>query len=387
MERKSISDFQQLLLQWYDREKRDLPWRHTRDPYRVWVSEVMLQQTRVQTVLPYFQRFVEKYPDILTLARADLQDVLKSWEKMGYYARARNLHAAARRVAGDLDGRIPGSYQALRELPGVGDYIAAAVASIAFGEPRAVLDGNVKRVLARVLLLDSPANASASQKGFRERADRLFDPGRPGDYNQAMMELGAVVCRPAKPLCECCPVHRYCAAARAGRQDEFPVRVPRKRVPKYHIAVGVVYRDDRILITRRREAGLLGGLWEFPGGKVREGERPEDACKREIKEEVNLTVDVGDRLAYVDHAYSHFKIGVDVYTCCYRAGEVELNGPDDYRWILVDEIDDYPFPGANHKFIPLIKDAGRRVTGGMCDAATLRSYPGSPRRRVLRVRR
>ena len=144
----------------------------------------------------------------------------------------------------------------------------------------------------------------------------------------------------------------------AGRQNELPVRVPRKRVPKYHIAVGVIRKDDRILITRRQNEGLLGGLWEFPGGKVREGELPEDACKREIKEEVNLAVEVTGHLTYVNHAYSHFKIGVDVYSCRYRAGEVELSGPADYRWILVDEIDDYPFPGANHKFIPLIKESG-----------------------------
>jgi A/G-specific adenine glycosylase len=271
----------------------------------------MLQQTQVQTVIPYYQRFVAAYPDVRTLARADLQEVLKSWEKMGYYARARNLHSAARRLTDESGGAgIPRDYVALRELPGVGDYIAAAVMSIAFGEPRAVVDGNVKRVLARLFEMDSPVNASSSQRLFREHADRLLDHKHPGDYNQALMELGAIVCRPAQPLCDACPVSPFCGAFASGRQHEFPVRAPRKRVPKYHIAVGVIRKDDRILITRRQDDGLLGGLWEFPGGKVRRGERPEDACAREIKEEVNLTVDVTDYLTHVDHAYSHFKIGV-----------------------------------------------------------------------------
>ena len=358
MNRERLPAFRERLLLWYEREKRDLPWRGTRDPYRVWVSEVMLQQTQVQTVVPYYQRFVAAYPDVCALARADLQEVLKSWEKMGYYARARNLHRAARRLADDTGGRVPSEYEAFRELPGVGDYIAAAVMSIAFDEPHAVLDGNVKRVLARLFEVDSPVNASTSQKLFREHAGKLLDRTHPGDYNQAMMELGAVVCRPAQPLCDACPVSRFCVAFAAGRQHEFPVRAPRKPVPKYHIAIGVIRKDDRILITRRPEDGLLGGLWEFPGGKVRRGERPEDACTREIKEEVNLTVEVTDYLTHVDHAYSHFKIGVDVYSCRYRAGEVELSGPTDFRWILVDEIDNYPFPGANHKFIPLIKETG-----------------------------
>lgn len=357
LSRENIRQFRASLLRWYRRNRRKLPWRETREPYRIWISEVMLQQTRVSTVIPYFQNFVQKFPTVEALAAADLQAVLKSWEGLGYYARARNLHQAAQKLANGRGGEIPGAYAEFRKLPGVGDYIAAAVLSIAFGEPRAAIDGNVKRVLARLFLIDAPVNDSASGKIFREAGDRLLDREHPGDFNQAMMELGAIICRPQNPFCRQCPVRKFCGAFARNRQEVFPFRKPREATPEYHIAVGVVRRDGRVLITRRAEKGLLGGLWEFPGGKVRKGrETAEQACLREIKEEVNLEVKVGARLARVKHAYTHFKIVMEVFLCDYLSGEVVLNGSLDFRWITVEEIGEYPFPGANHKFMPqLIK--------------------------------
>jgi len=353
MDARSIHRFRESLLGWYDAGHRDLPWRRTREPYPIWVSEVMLQQTQVATVIPYYERFMSKYPDVSSLARADQQEVLKSWEKMGYYARARNLHRAACIVVERHGGKIPTDYAAFRELPGVGDYIASAVTSIAYDAPHAAVDGNVKRVLARMFCIDAPAN---SAKGpFAGPAKELLDLQRPGAYNQAMMELGATVCRPATPACESCPVTEFCEAAARGEQLAFPVRTKRRQVPRYHIAVGVVRKGDRILITRRRPEGLLGGLWEFPGGKVTPGEAPESACRREIAEETNLEVSVTRHLARIDHAYTHFKIDVDVYSCEYLGGDVSLDGPVDYRWIVAEEIDGYAFPGANHKFLPAVK--------------------------------
>ncbi len=355
MTQSRLSGFRRRLLEWFATSQRNLPWRHSHDPYAIWVSEVMLQQTQVKTVIPYFERFLRRYPDLPALARADLQDVLKSWEKMGYYARARNLHAAARELVTVHNGVIPRSYDELRKLPGVGDYIAAAISSIAFGEPHAVVDGNVKRVLARLFSIEAPVNVARSRAPFLERAQAVLDARRPGEFNQAMMELGATVCLPRKPLCDVCPVSTYCRSYATRRQHDFPVRVKRKPVPTYHVAVGIVRRRGRILITRRKPSGLLGGLWEFPGGRVTDNESPEEACRREIREETHLDVDVTEFLTHVDHAYSHFKIGMDVYSCAYRAGAVTLHGPVDYRWILVDEIDRYAFPGANHKFLPLVK--------------------------------
>jgi A/G-specific adenine glycosylase len=339
------------LLQWYGKNRRPLPWRRTDDPYRIWVSEVMLQQTRVGTVIPYYRRFLERFPDIHALAAADLQDVLKQWEGLGYYGRARNLHRAATMVCREHDGIVPRDETAFRSLPGVGDYIAAAVLSIAFQAPRPVVDGNVKRVLSRIFLLDHPVNDSGAYAVFREYSARLMDPDAPGASNQALMELGATVCTPRSPACAECPIQPFCEARQGLRTDQYPRRIRKKPVPEYDIAVGVVFKGDRVLITRRKPEGLLGGLWEFPGGKLREGETPEEACVREIREEANLVVEISRFLTTVRHAYTHFRVRLHVYCCRWSEGRVRLNGPVDYRWIRLSEMGDYPFPTANHKFM------------------------------------
>ena len=227
--------------------------------------------------------------------------------------------------------------------------------SIAFGLPIAVVDGNVKRVLARLSGIDEPVNTSRAAKIFKDHSQSLLHTKRAGDHNQAMMELGAVVCRTANPECDTCPVSGWCEAYRSNRQTDYPVRAARRKVPRYHIAIGVVQKGGSVLITRRKPEGLLGGLWEFPGGKVREGESGEAACEREIREETNLSVRVVEHMTQIKHAYSHFRIIADIYSCTCDAGNVTLDGAVDYRWVLADEIDDYPFPGANHKFIPLVK--------------------------------
>jgi A/G-specific adenine glycosylase len=343
------------LLAWFEKNRRRLPWRETRDPYRIWVSEVMLQQTQVQTALPYYRRFLRRLPSLRKLAGADLGTVLKLWEGLGYYARARNLHRAAGMLTAVGNGRIPDRWEAFRALPGVGDYIAAAVLSIAFDRPHAVVDGNVKRVLARLRMIAAPANLNASRKIFQAEADRLLDQRRPGDFNQALMELGALVCTPAAPKCAVCPLIGCCCAHRSGAVGRYPRRVASRAVPEEEIAVGVVSKGDRVLITRRAPQGLLGGLWEFPGGKLRTGERPEAACAREIKEEVNLDVVVEEPITQVRHAYSHLRVRLHVFACRFTAGRVRLNGPVDHRWIRIAEIDRFAFPKGNHRFIPLLK--------------------------------
>jgi len=356
MKAKNIAKMQKRLLAWYKENHRKLPWRETDDPYRIWVSEVMLQQTQVATVLPYYRNFFLQFPDLKHLAGADMQDVLKVWEGMGYYARARNLHRAAKIVLDNYNGKIPDSRDDFRELPGVGDYIADAVLSIAFGQSHSVVDGNVKRVIARLFQLDAPVNKSASYRIFKTASERLMDLKRPGIFNQAMMEVGAVICKPRKPDCSNCPLTSLCQAYLTETVNEYPKRVKTPPTPEHHIAVGVVYKNSHVLITRRKPEGLLGGLWEFPGGKIREGESAEAACVREIREEVNLSVEITAFLTRVKHAYTHFKIRADVFCCKYIKGDVRLEGPVDYQWIALDEIDQYPFPKANHKFIPLLRD-------------------------------
>jgi len=356
MKREEILRFRDRLLSWFSRHQRQLPWRKTQEPYHIWVSEVMLQQTQVKKVLDYYPEFIRRFPDIQRLAEADLEAVLKAWERLGYYARARNLHRAVGIVMQEMDGEIPAQYDRFRELPGVGEYIAAAVQSLAFGHAYPVVDGNVKRVVSRLFLMDSPTNTTSSKRFFEEKANSLLDPDRPGPFNQAIMELGAIICRPRRPICSECPVRLFCRAYQTNRQNQIPLITKSKPLPEHHIAAGIVYKNGHILITRRKLQGLLGGLWEFPGGRVRDGETPEQACIREIREEVNLSIAIIGFLKRIRHAYTHFKIVMDVFRCHYRSGDVVLKGPVDYRWITTDEIDNFPFPVANHKFIPLLRE-------------------------------
>lgn len=350
MNKMKIQPFRKALIGWYLANQRDLPWRHTTDPYHIWVSEVMLQQTQVATVVPYYTQFLKQFKDLKSLAGANSQKVLKAWEGLGYYARARNLHRATGIVLREHGGVIPRRWDEFRRLPGVGDYIAAAVLSLAFGKPYSVVDGNVKRVLARLLLIKEPVNNASSAKKFKALADPLLDQKNPGTFNQAMMELGAVVCKPRQPLCGSCPVRKFCSAFQAEKVLNYPVKLKKPPSPQYRIAVGVVFKKDRVLITRRKPSGLLGGLWEFPGGKIQKGESPEAACIREIKEEVNLVIAVDSHLSRVRHAYTHFKIVMDVFCCSFVSGRVRLNGPVDHRWISLKKLNDFPFPKANHKF-------------------------------------
>jgi A/G-specific adenine glycosylase len=317
----------------------------------------MLQQTRVTTVIPYYERFLSRLPDVRALAAAPLDDVLKLWEGLGYYARARNLHRAAGQVVSIHGGCIPGDSAAFAALPGVGEYMTAAVQSIAFGAPLVVVDGNVKRVIARVFAVGQSVDRAAGARIVHEHARELLDCDDPGSFNQALMELGALVCRPSAPLCGECPVAPACAAFAAGTPESFPVRDARRPVPHAHIAVGVVTDGGKVLITRRAERGMLGGLWEFPGGKVRGGETAPDACRREIHEEVGLRVDVRERIARVDHVYSLLAVDIEVFRCVYRGGSVVLDGPTDHRWVTLDEAAAYAFPKANHKFMPALRDA------------------------------
>ncbi len=359
LDKNTLPRMRQKLLKWYDQNQRDLPWRTTTDPYHIWVSEVMLQQTQVDTVIPYYKRFLKRFPSLKTLADADLNDALKVWEGLGYYARARNLKKAAAAVLNDYQGQVPENEDSFRDLPGVGDYICAAVLSIAFYKPLAVVDGNVKRVLARLILIDKPVNNSKNHSTFSEAADLLLARRKPHLFNQAMMELGALICRPRNPDCKNCPFKQFCKAYLENRVEEFPKRIKTKKVPTYHISAGVVFKKDKILITRRKPEGFLGGLWEFPGGKVQKREKPEETCKREIREEVNLGIEIIEHLTTVKHAYTHFKIIMDVFVCDYVKGRIKLNGPDDFRWINLKQTKNYPFPKANLKVLPFLKNVIR----------------------------
>jgi len=348
------------LLDWYRQNRRALPWRDAPSPYRVWVSEVMLQQTQVTTVTPYFGRFLKRFPTVGDLARADLQDVLKAWEGLGYYSRARNLHRAATVVVRDLAGDIPGDVDALRRLPGIGRYTAAAIASIAFGQPHPVLDGNVARVCARFWCIARDLRgARVAQDVERRLAVAIADSDDPSSFNQAMMELGALVCRPREPACAECPLRSACAALVAGRTGDLPLRRKRPPVPHHRIAVGIVEHEGRVLIARRGEDQMLGGLWEFPGGKRETGERLEQTVRRELREEVNLDVRIVRRLCTIRHAYSHFRITLTAFLCTPAEAPAAARCDRPMAWVSWERLADYPFPKANHKVLQAL-DRQRR---------------------------
>ncbi|NBB95488.1 MAG: A/G-specific adenine glycosylase [Planctomycetes bacterium] len=340
------------MLTWFDAGRRDLPWRRTADPYAIWVSEIMLQQTQVATVVDYYRRFLQAFPSVEALADADLDEVLKLWEGLGYYSRARSLHKAARHVAADLDGRVPHTVEELRKLPGIGAYTAGAIASIAFGVAEPVVDGNVARMLCRLQRIAQPPKAPATQRQLWDLAADLVPPGTPGDFNQAMMELGAMVCRPTNPDCPRCPLGTLCEARRAGLQHDLPPRTPGKAVPHHTVVAGVIFRSDgRVLIDRRPQEAMLGGLWEFPGGKVRPGEGLAEALQREVREEVGLEVGVDDTLCVVNHAYSHFRITLHAFGCRRVSGRARAIECDAVRWVSPDQLDRYAFPRANGRII------------------------------------
>jgi A/G-specific adenine glycosylase len=343
------ADFSDHLLTWYASEKRDLPWRDVDDPYLTWISEVMLQQTRVDQAAPYFHRFIEAFPDVHALARAELDQVLLNWAGLGYYSRARNLHRAARVVSEEHAGYLPRSRAELRQLPGIGDYTSAAISSIAFGEREAVVDGNVIRVISRFFALDGDRKSGALRRKVAQIVDELVPEASPGDFNQAMMDLGAQICTPRDPQCPACPVAGMCLARASGNPEAYPEVTVRSKTPHFDVAVGIVISGDCILIQRRAEDAMLGGMWEFPGGKLEDGESPAAACIREVGEETGLDIEIIDGLPEVRHAYSHFRVTLHPFTA--RIVRGDLAETPDRRWAGMSELDNFAFPTGSFRII------------------------------------
>lgn len=346
------------LLVWFDAHQRQMPWRDDPRPYYVWVSEAMLQQTQVDTVIPYFNRFIAQFPDVHALAAADQQLVLKLWEGLGYYSRARNLHKAAKLICEKFNAQLPQTYQGLQEIPGVGPYIAAAIVSIAFGQPVPVVDGNVLRVFARFWGIENDIGDARTRVMFFDRLTPIIATSEPSAFNQAMMELGALICSPKNPKCGQCPLQKGCVAFTTERTAELPFKTKKAPVPHYDIAVGVVWHEGKILIARRKEDQMLGGLWEFPGGKIKAGETAQDAAVRELHEETGLVVRAHQNYCTIKHAYTHFKITLRAIACEVVSGCATPHTSDELRWVTPAELNDYPFPTANKKVIAVIGTLG-----------------------------
>ena len=351
----------QALLVWYASRGRDLPWRRSCDPYHIWVSEIMLQQTQVATVIPYYHRFLDRFPNIETLANADMDGVLSVWEGLGYYARARNLHAAARVVRERHGGRLPDTYEELLDLPGIGEYAAGAIASIAFGQDVPAIDSNVVRVISRLFDYDGDPQRAAGRKALRRLAQDLLPVGRSGDFNQAMMELGATLCTPKASHCGECPVSAQCLARELGTQAERPIRRRRPKPPLYDWAVALIERDGRLLLVRRVPVGLLGGLWELPGGRVHAGDASVESLTGHLREGLGTEIDEGPQLAVVRHAYTHFHIAVQVYRCTIR-GEPRVSDPwDEHRWLSPAEMVGIGLSGVTNKILTQVSWSGSKL--------------------------
>ena len=342
IDQKRKAKLKRKLLSWYSQNARDLPWRETQDPYAIWVSEIMLQQTRVETVIPYYQRWMSEFPTLESLAEAEEDRALKLWEGLGYYSRARNLLKAARIVKDKYQGILPVDQKSLQDLPGIGRYTSGAILSIAYDQPAPILDGNLRRVFTRLFNISTPIHTTETEKNLWEIAELLMSDSHPGDFNQALMELGALVCLPKNPQCESCPLRGECEAYQLGVQGDLPVRKKKTPPPHLQVTAAVIPDGDQVLLAKRPPGGLLGGLWEFPGGKQEENETLEETLSREIMEELNLEVEIGELFGSYQHAYTHYKITLHAYCCRLVSEDLQLNYHTDSAWVSRQELDAYP---------------------------------------------
>ena len=351
----ALAELRARLVAWYRVHRRDLPWRardgEAPDPYHVWLSEVMLQQTRVETVRPYYERWLERFPTLEALAEASQDEVLKEWEGLGYYSRARNFHQAVREVRATYNGRIPDDPERFRALPGVGPYTAGAVMSIAFGRPEPLVDGNVRRVFARWLDDPSPSDAD-----LWRLAAQLVPGADPGELNQAVMELGATLCTPRAPRCDACPAATWCRARAAGTQEQRPAPKKAKPLPHEDTAVAVIEKDGRLLLVRRPVDQRLGGMWAFPAVVRRRGEEASEAAERAAREGLGIEVRAYGQIGTVDHAFTHVRVSYHALRCAVLSGEPRALQYDAWAWATPDEVASYALPVAQKRIAALAAD-------------------------------
>ena len=362
-EEEKITSFREKLLVWYDVHKRDLPWRRTQDPYKIWISEIMLQQTRVDTVIPYYERFLDWFPTVADLAQAPEEKLLKAWEGLGYYSRVRNMQKAAQQIMENHGGVFPSSYEEISKLKGIGPYTAGAIASIAFGLPEPAVDGNVMRVLARLFEVDYDIGVPTNRKIFQAMMEILIDPARPGDFNQALMDLGSDIESPVNPRPEESPVKEFSAAYQHGTMDRYPIKAPKKKpVPVYLTAFIIKDSQGRYLLEKNEREGLLSGFWHFPLIEVdclsenlgqlslldSKGEAESNPEILSFEQDYDLAIDWQDRsYPIVQHVFSHRKWQVQIRYGLVKEGE-EL-ASESTVWLTPEEFSDYPFAKPQQK--------------------------------------
>jgi len=342
-----LPDIADRLVRWFIQNQRILPWRDNPEPYRVWVSEIMLQQTRVQTVLSYYHRFMEQYPCITALANASLEDVLNSWQGLGYYSRAKNLHKAAKIIQDQYHSIFPQEYDEILKLPGIGKYTAAAVLSIAFNQPFPVVDGNVMRVISRLFGISTNLRLPKTVKMIEMHLNSIFPAKKASDFNQGMMELGALICLPQNPKCEKCPISMFCAAYKTGKQADYPNKSIQPKPKVIHRTIVLIRKKDKYLVHKRNEKGLLASMWEFPG--VDSNER---TAISKFETEYGFVIDLHHKLFDTDFTFTHRIWKMSVYEASIRN---ELDDSNDWKWLSFAEMTTYPFPKAFSKIMEYCK--------------------------------
>lgn len=342
----NLRTFSSSLTRWYQANARKLPWRTTRDPYKIWISEIMLQQTTVAAVIPYYERWLKTFPTVRHVAKASQQRVLKAWQGLGYYSRARNIHESARIISKEHQGKFPSDVETVRRLPGLGPYTVAAVLSIAFDQPHPVVDANVRRVCMRLLAIEGEAHPR-HDRAIRDWLTKLIARADPGTFNQALMELGALICRSREPLCTICPVKRTCQAYAQGTQEIIPL--PKKtEVKKIEAAIAVIQDKEAFFIQKRPPTGLFADLWEFPGGKIEPGETPREALVREVKEEMGADLTAAEPLTTLRHFYTQFSVTLHVFLCTISGRPVVQA---EHKWLKLNQLDKYPMPSGSARIL------------------------------------
>jgi A/G-specific adenine glycosylase len=346
------------LLAWYRTHKRFLPWRETSDPYRIWISEIMLQQTQVDTVIPYYHRFLKAFPTVYALAGASAQDVLKAWENLGYYSRARNLHATSRIIVDQGDGRIPDTLEALKTLPGIGEYTAGAILSMAYGQALPAVDGNVRRIFSRLFAIRKPVDDPREQKKLRSLVARLIPARHPGDFNQALMDLGATICKAKNAECSRCPLAGLCRANLQNLQNILPITKKVSAIPHRQAAAAVIRNaKGLLLIVQRPDNGLLASLWKLPGGFIEDTENVADSLKKIVKKELGISIRVGRQSASVNHVYTHFRLTLQSYDCFLRKGRPRTLGCQDWQWASPADLKKLPLSKIDRMILTAIGEA------------------------------
>ena len=317
----------------------------TKDPYKIWLSEVMLQQTRVKTALPFYNNWIKKFPSLKSVSLSNLDSLLKLWEGLGYYRRCNNFYEATKIIVSDFNSKVPKDKDLFMSLPGVGDYTASAVLSIAFNKPYPVLDGNVKRVMSRIIGIR--ALTKHNMKRINKYLKSAISKKNPGDFNQGLMEIGALVCKPYNPVCIKCPINNFCYASKRRQPERYPVKNKLKPRPHFDVVVAIIWRKDKFYIQKRKAEKMLGGMWEFPGGIVNREQNPELVLIRKVYEECGVQPKIFKKVGFVNHAFSHFTIRLYAYFC--TEGKNFLDENENRKWILRKNIKKYSFPKANHK--------------------------------------